>query len=108
MSVSPGRMQATAAHLPCSGHIRKIYYRELTSSHRFWITPYRGQLRGLLDNSGLQVMIREFFAWWSAQLLDLLPRRLRQSAFSATDATVVSPIGPLVLGVEAITIHLRR
>ena len=53
-------------------------------------------------------MIREFFAWWSAQLLDLLPRRLRQSAFSATDATVVSPIGPLVLGVEAITIHLRR
>ena len=63
---------------------------------------------GVSTESGLRVMIREFFVWWFGQLLDLLPQRLRQSTFSAADALVVTPIGPLALGVEAITIHVRR
>jgi general secretion pathway protein L len=53
-------------------------------------------------------MIREFFIWWFRQLADLLPQALRQSAFSAGDALVVAPIGPLARGVEAVTVHLRR
>src|ERR1700751_6263663 len=53
-------------------------------------------------------MIREFFTWWFRQLAELLPQRLRQSAFSVADALVVAPIGPLASGVEAVTIHLRR
>jgi general secretion pathway protein L len=53
-------------------------------------------------------MIREFFVWWFAQLLDLLPQRLRQSAFSAADGLVITPIGPLAPGVEAVIVHLRR
>jgi general secretion pathway protein L len=53
-------------------------------------------------------MIREFFTWWFRQLAELLPQRLRQSAFSVADALVVAPIGPLASGVEAVTIQLRR
>jgi general secretion pathway protein L len=53
-------------------------------------------------------MVREFFAWWVEQLADLLPQQLRQSAFTATDALVITPIGPLGRGVEAVAASLRR
>jgi general secretion pathway protein L len=53
-------------------------------------------------------MVREFFTWWVGQLADLLPRQLRRPAFSAADALVITPIGPLGGGVEAIAAGLRR
>ena len=53
-------------------------------------------------------MIREFFVWWLGQLADLLPRGLRRSALTAADAMVISPIGPLGPGIEAVAIALRR
>jgi general secretion pathway protein L len=53
-------------------------------------------------------MIRDFFTWWSGQLADLLPQQLRRSAFGVADALVVTPIGPLGQGVEAVTVDLRR
>jgi general secretion pathway protein L len=53
-------------------------------------------------------MVREFFSWWFGQLADLLPQELRRSAWSAADALVISPIGPLAHGVEAVAIDLRR
>jgi general secretion pathway protein L len=53
-------------------------------------------------------MIRNFFIWWLGQLAEVLPQRLRQAAFSAADALVVTPIGTLARGVEAVTVHLRR
>ncbi len=53
-------------------------------------------------------MVREFFAWWFGQLADLLPQQLRRSAFTAADALVITPIGPLGHGVEAVTAGLRR
>jgi general secretion pathway protein L len=53
-------------------------------------------------------MVREFFTWWFGQLADLLPPGLRRSAFSAADALVITPIGPLGQGVEAIAVDLRR
>jgi general secretion pathway protein L len=40
-------------------------------------------------------MIRSFFAWWTAQLADLLPARLLSSAALPADALVVAPIGAL-------------
>jgi general secretion pathway protein L len=53
-------------------------------------------------------MIREFFSWWSGQLADLLPQDLRTSAFNAGDALVITPIGPLGHGAEALSVELRR
>src|SRR5712671_8168227 len=53
-------------------------------------------------------MVREFFTWWFGQLADLLPQQLRRSAFTAADALVITPIGPLGHGVEAVTAGLRR
>ncbi len=53
-------------------------------------------------------MVREFFTWWFGQLADLLPPALHRSAFSAADALVVTPIGPLGQGVEAVAVDLRR
>src|SRR5438874_7638909 len=53
-------------------------------------------------------MIREFFTWWGGQLADLLPQGLRRSAFSSADALVISPIGPVGQGVEAVAADLRR
>jgi general secretion pathway protein L len=53
-------------------------------------------------------MLREFFDWWFAQLADLLPQELRQSAFGVGDALVITPIGPLGQGVEAVAVDLRR
>jgi general secretion pathway protein L len=53
-------------------------------------------------------MIREFFAWWFGQLADLLPEDLRRSALAAPDALVISPIGALGRGIEAVAISLRR
>ena len=53
-------------------------------------------------------MLREFFVWWFAQLADLLPQELRQSALGAGDALLITPIGPLGQGVEAVAVDLRR
>lgn len=53
-------------------------------------------------------MVREFFTWWFGQLADLLPQELRRSAFSAADALVITPIGPLGQGVEAVAVDMRR
>src|SRR5437660_8240756 len=52
-------------------------------------------------------MLREFFAWWCAQLADLLPQELRQSALGTGDALVITPIGPLGQGVEAVAVDQR-
>jgi general secretion pathway protein L len=53
-------------------------------------------------------MLREFFAWWCAQLAELLPQELRQSALGTSDALVITPIGPLGQAVEAVAVDLRR
>ena len=53
-------------------------------------------------------MVREFFAWWFGQLADLLPQGLRRSALNAADALVITPIGPLGHGAEAVVVDLRR
>ena len=53
-------------------------------------------------------MLREFFAWWCAQLADLLPQELRRSALGTGDALVVTPIGPLGQGVEAVVVDQRH
>lgn len=53
-------------------------------------------------------MLREFFVWWLAQLADLLPQELRRSALGAGDALLITPIGPLGQGVEAVAADLRR
>ena len=53
-------------------------------------------------------MIREFFGWWVGQLADILPQELRRTAFSADDALVITPVGSLAHGVEAVAVELRR
>jgi general secretion pathway protein L len=53
-------------------------------------------------------MIREFFRWWIGQLAQFLPQRWQQSAASASDALVITPVGPLGRGVEAVAVDLRR
>jgi general secretion pathway protein L len=53
-------------------------------------------------------MLREFFTWWCAQLADLLPQELRQSALGTGDAMVITPVGPLGQAVEAVAVALRR
>ena len=53
-------------------------------------------------------MIREFLSWWTGQLLELLPQELRRSALEAGDALVITPVGPLGRGVEAVSADLRR
>ena len=53
-------------------------------------------------------MLREFFAWWCAQLADLLPQELRRSALGAGDALVITPIGPLGQGVKAVAVDQRH
>src|SRR5262249_45270790 len=53
-------------------------------------------------------MVREFFAWWLGQLVELLPQGLRRTALTAADAMVIKPIGPLGRGIEAVSIGLRR
>src|SRR5271169_2696140 len=53
-------------------------------------------------------MVRDFLAWWFGQLADLLPQRLRPSAPTAADATVITPIGAAGHGVEAVAVGLRR
>src|SRR3984893_9168385 len=53
-------------------------------------------------------MIREFFFWWSGQLADLLPRWLRCGTLTAADAMVITPIGGLCRGVDAVAIGVRR
>src|SRR5262249_20138108 len=39
---------------------------------------------------------------------DLLPQRLRRSAFDAGDALIFTPVGPLAQGTEAVSVELRR
>lgn len=53
-------------------------------------------------------MVREFFSWWFGQLAELLPRRLRRSAPTAADATVITPITGPGGGLAAIAVGLRR
>jgi general secretion pathway protein L len=53
-------------------------------------------------------MVREFFIWWFGQLLDLLPQRWRQSAFHTADGLIITPVGPLGHGAEAVAVDLRR
>ena len=53
-------------------------------------------------------MVREFFTWWFGQLAELLPRELRKSALDARDALVITPIGSLRQGIEAVAADLRR
>jgi general secretion pathway protein L len=53
-------------------------------------------------------MIREFFVWWFGQLADLLPQGLRRSTLAAPDAVVITPIGALGSGTDAVAISLRR
>jgi general secretion pathway protein L len=52
-----------------------------------------------------QDMLRDFFGWWSTQLTELIPRRLRRSAPSAADATVITLIDPAM---SEIAVGLRR
>jgi general secretion pathway protein L len=53
-------------------------------------------------------MVRDFLNWWFGQLADLLPQRMRPSAPTAADATVIMPIGAADQGVEAVAVSLRR
>jgi general secretion pathway protein L len=53
-------------------------------------------------------MLRDFFTWWFGQLADLLPRGLRRSAPNAADATVITPVGPLAQGINAVAVGIRR
>ena len=53
-------------------------------------------------------MVHDFLNWWFGQLADLLPRRLRPSAPTAADATVIMPIGSAGQGIEAVAVGLRR
>jgi general secretion pathway protein L len=53
-------------------------------------------------------MVRDFLGWWFGQLADFLPQRLRRSAPTAADATVVTPIGAAGHGIEAVAVGLRR
>src|ERR1700748_1082389 len=53
-------------------------------------------------------MLREFFSWWCAQLADLLPQELRQSALGTSDALVITPIGALGQRVEAVAVDQRH
>ena len=53
-------------------------------------------------------MVREFFTWWFGQLAELLPRELRKSVLDAGDALVITPIGSLSQGIEAVTADLRK
>jgi general secretion pathway protein L len=53
-------------------------------------------------------MVPDFLAWWFGQLADLLPQRLRRSAPTAADATVITPIGAVGHGIEAVMVGVRR
>jgi general secretion pathway protein L len=52
--------------------------------------------------------MREFFVWWFGQLGELLPQGLRRSALTAADAMVISPIGQLGRGIDAVAVGVRR
>jgi general secretion pathway protein L len=65
-------------------------------------------VQGILDRLGLEIMVRAFFTWWLGELADLLPQRFRRSAVGAADALVITPIGSLGHGVDAIAADLRR
>jgi general secretion pathway protein L len=53
-------------------------------------------------------MVRDFFSWWVGQLADLLPQRLRRSAPTSADATVITPIATADGGFTAVAVGLRR
>jgi general secretion pathway protein L len=53
-------------------------------------------------------MLREFFSWWCTQLADLLPQELRRSALGTGDALLITPIGTLGRGVEAVAVDQRH
>src|SRR5271168_2609038 len=53
-------------------------------------------------------MVREFLGWWFGQLADLMPQRVRRSAPTAADATVITPIGAAGRGIEAVAVGLRK
>jgi general secretion pathway protein L len=53
-------------------------------------------------------MVRDFLSWWFGQLAALLPQRLRRSAPTAADATVITPIGSFGQAIAAVAVNLRR
>lgn len=53
-------------------------------------------------------MLCDFFTWWFGQLAELLPQRLRRSAPTAEDATVITPVGPLDEAVDEVAVGVRR
>ena len=53
-------------------------------------------------------MVREFLRWWISQLAELLPRSLRRSGAGRDDAVLVTPIGLLGQGIDAVALDLRR
>ncbi len=52
-------------------------------------------------------MIREFLRWWLSQLAELLPQPLRRSG-GRDDAVLVTPIGLVGQGIDAVALALRR
>ncbi len=53
-------------------------------------------------------MVRDFLSWWFGQLADLLPQRLRRSAPTAADATVLTALGATGQTIEAVAVGVRR
>src|SRR5437879_3350206 len=53
-------------------------------------------------------MFREFFAWWTGQLGDLLPARWSRSGSVREDALVIEPAGALSGDGDAIAMILRQ
>jgi general secretion pathway protein L len=53
-------------------------------------------------------MVRDFLRWWLSQLAELLPRSLRRSGAGQDDAVLVTPIGLLGQGIDAVALDLRR
>ena len=53
-------------------------------------------------------MVRDFLGWWFGQLAELLPQRLRRSAPTEADATVITPIEADGQRIEAVGVGLRR
>ena len=53
-------------------------------------------------------VIRDFAAWWFAQLAEFLPERCRRFVSDKSNAVVIAPTMALSAGIEAIEIRLRQ
>src|SRR5260370_13700129 len=76
--------------------------------YRCRIIGTAGAVQDGFRSASSRIMLREFFAWWLAQLADWLPQELRRSALGTGDALVITPIGPLGQGVEAVAVDQRH